>query len=84
MLLKNKPLGIMMQNGRQVLQLLDASIDLQVNHLVSNVLATNVFGVKELESMYASQAILPRDRPRFFDQVEHQTTNASIENKFFH
>ena len=49
-----------MQNGRQVLQLLDASIDLQVNHLVSNVLATNVFGVKELESMYyASQAVLP-------------------------
>ena len=22
-----------------------------------------------------------RDRPRFFDQVGHQTTNASIENK---
>ena len=26
-----------------------------------------------------------RDPPRFFDQVGHQTTNASIENKhFFH
>ena len=24
-----------------------------------------------------------RDRPRFFDQVRHQTTNASIENKHF-
>ena len=24
-----------------------------------------------------------RDRPRFFDQVGHQTTNASIENKHF-
>ena len=25
----------------------------------------------------------PRDRPRFFDQVGHQTTNASIGNKHF-
>ena len=24
-----------------------------------------------------------RDRPRFFDQVGHQTTNASIGNKHF-
>ena len=24
-----------------------------------------------------------RDRPRFFDQVGHKTTNASIENKHF-
>ena len=24
-----------------------------------------------------------RVRPRFFDQVEHQTTNASIGNKYF-
>ena len=24
-----------------------------------------------------------RDRPRFFDQVRHQATNASIENKHF-
>ena len=24
-----------------------------------------------------------RDRPRFFDQVGHQTTNASIGNKYF-
>ena len=24
-----------------------------------------------------------RDRPRFFDKVGHQTTNASIENKHF-
>ena len=24
-----------------------------------------------------------RDRPRFFDQVGHQTANASIENKHF-
>ena len=24
-----------------------------------------------------------RDRPRFFDHVGHQTTNASIENKHF-
>ena len=24
-----------------------------------------------------------RDRPRFFDQIGHQTTNASIENKHF-
>ena len=29
--------------------------------------------------------ILTRDLPRFFDQVGHQTTNASIKNKhFFH
>ena len=27
--------------------------------------------------------LLPRDRPRFFDQVGHQTTNASIGNKHF-
>jgi hypothetical protein len=24
-----------------------------------------------------------RDRPRFFDQVGHQTTNVSIGNKYF-
>ena len=24
-----------------------------------------------------------RDRPRFFDQVGHQTTNSSIGNKYF-
>ena len=24
-----------------------------------------------------------RDRPRFFDQVGHQTTNVSIEDKYF-
>ena len=29
------------------------------------------------------EEILSRDRPRFFDQVGHQTTNASIENKHF-
>ena len=28
-------------------------------------------------------ASVARDRPRFFDQVGHQTTNASIENKPF-
>ena len=28
-------------------------------------------------------AMNTRDRPRFFDQVGHQTTNASIENKHF-
>ena len=27
--------------------------------------------------------LLTRVRPRFFDQVEHQTTNASIGNKHF-
>ena len=27
--------------------------------------------------------MISRDRPRFFDQVGHQTTNASIENKHF-
>ena len=27
--------------------------------------------------------LFSRDRPRFFDQVGHQTTNASIENKHF-
>ena len=27
--------------------------------------------------------IVARDRPRFFDQVGHQTTNASIGNKHF-
>ena len=26
---------------------------------------------------------LSRDRPRFFDQVVHQTTNESIGNKYF-
>jgi hypothetical protein len=27
--------------------------------------------------------VCSRDRPRFFDQVGHQTTNASIGNKHF-
>ena len=27
--------------------------------------------------------LIIRDRPRFFDQVGHQTTNASIGNKHF-
>ena len=27
--------------------------------------------------------IVSRDRSRFFDQVGHQTTNASIGNKYF-
>ena len=29
------------------------------------------------------QCIFTRDRPRFFDQVGHQNTNASIGNKHF-
>ena len=29
------------------------------------------------------EGILNRVSPRFFDQVRHQTTNASIENKHF-
>ena len=29
------------------------------------------------------QGLHTRDRPRFFDQVGHQTTNASIGNKHF-
>ena len=29
------------------------------------------------------KSFLARDLPRFFDQVGHQTTNASIENKHF-
>ena len=29
------------------------------------------------------QGMISRDRPRFFDQVGHQTTNASIGNKYF-
>ena len=32
---------------------------------------------------YSTHNILIRDRPRLFDQVRHQTTNASIENKPF-
>ena len=30
-----------------------------------------------------SVRLLSRDRPRFFDQVGHQTTTASIGNKYF-
>ena len=30
-----------------------------------------------------SEGVHIRDRSRFFDQVGHQTTNASIENKHF-
>ena len=32
---------------------------------------------------YLYQYIINRDRPRFFDQVGHQTTNAPIGNKHF-
>ena len=28
-------------------------------------------------------SLCTRDRPKFFDQVGHQTTNASIGNKYF-
>ena len=33
--------------------------------------------------IFACQVLPHRDRPRFFDQVGHQTTNASIGNKHF-
>ena len=43
-----------------------------------------IFEDKEFaEYMRQSNDIIGRDRPRLFDQVEHQTTNASIENKYF-
>ena len=32
---------------------------------------------------FATLAVGSRDRPRFFDQVGHRTTDASIENKHF-
>jgi hypothetical protein len=32
---------------------------------------------------FKAKKLQVRDRPRFFDQVGHQTTNASIENKHF-
>ena len=32
---------------------------------------------------YYLEWLLVRDRPRFFDQLGHQTTNASIGNKYF-
>ena len=35
------------------------------------------------EALIALQDTQIRDRPRFFDQVEHQTINASIGNKHF-
>ena len=39
-------------------------------------------GFFEYQSHEAVEVII-RDRPRFFDQVGHQTTNASIGNKHF-
>ena len=33
------------------------------------------------ESLLAMHSVLSRDRPRFFDQVGHQTTNASVGKK---
>jgi hypothetical protein len=32
---------------------------------------------------FKEEGLVTRDRPRFFDQVGHQTTNASIGNKHF-
>ena len=36
-----------------------------------------------VRSVYRSEGTSIRDRPRFFDQVEHQTNNVSIGNKHF-
>ena len=36
-----------------------------------------------LFAQFFKPQVLTRDGPRFFDQVGHQTTNASIENKHF-
>ena len=41
------------------------------------------FEISTLSRMKISRGIMSRDRPRFFDQVGHQTTNASIGNKYF-
>ena len=38
---------------------------------------------KESDTLTKAKEWLSRDRPRFFDQVGHQTTNLSIENKYF-
>ena len=41
------------------------------------------FTVTESKTIYLVMRLCLRDRPRFFDQVGHQTTNASIGNKHF-
>ena len=41
----------------------------------------NTWNWKVLEERFDQKELSTRDRPRFFDQVGHQTTNASIENK---
>ena len=62
---------------------------------VANAIRTGIFIEKIYRRMSSSQlmaippdihkALKVRVRPRFFDQVGHQTTNASIKNKhFFH
>jgi hypothetical protein len=40
-------------------------------------------GLFKSKSRFSCRPIKSRDRPRFFDQVGHQTTNASIGNKYF-
>ena len=45
-------------------------------------LTSTLEGQKLMTVSYIQYEVI-RDRPRFFDQVGHQTTNASIVNKYF-
>jgi hypothetical protein len=46
------------------------------------VRSPNLLNLTELFG-FGSYGLSIRDRSRFFDQLRHQTTNASIENKHF-
>ena len=58
------------------------SIDLQYKDVLHRIWKQEiVFCFNNLPEVLSG--LQSRDRPRFFDQVGHQTTNASVENKHF-
>ena len=62
-------------------QNLNDSFDANSSVLVTNTTISTINAIWEKQACTA--ALPARDRPRFFDQVGHQTTNASIGNKHF-
>ena len=62
---------------------LDAHTYNQMNFIVSFTFHFQNYRQTFVYSKVITYNFTIRDHPRFFDQVRHQTTNASIENKHF-
>ena len=61
----------------------EVSKTVSIDFFPLTILISRLLTVQSGTQIFQSRGFQIRDRPRFFDQVGNQTTNASIGNKHF-